>query len=757
MEKYKAKKNNNDNQLENEEEIPKTQDEKNIENNENTLKNVAEVAEATGNPYAVAAAKAFKAADKISGGKSTQMLAKNINTANKIAPGGKQVQDASNKLSESGAGDKIGQAAAAKNSKGTNVSKSKSGTVSGKSKNNNGPVTSNIMGSLMDKIPTSLKIKIYVGIAILFLSLAIFVTVFAEQDEINSGLTNNSNTALLNTSGSRACTNEEIENKLIYLGDSRIVGMQQSINKENVSYIAESGKGYDWLVNSARGSLDTLLNENPNQVVVLALGANGLGADNYITYYKELFNEYPNTKFFIMSVNPVDESKTKENNYEITNSQIEDFNTKIKNSFSDKYIDAYNGISEYTSGDGVHYDASTYQKVHEYTVSSIQSSNKVMCGGSENLLAALEEVGKWYIENVPTYWGNRGQENPRKYYQTPFASRAFGDDCTEFVALYMSYVSGADISSSSSHTMVLPNSSWAQEVAKLNWKVYSSDEAGSLQPGDVMIAHGGTLYSDYGEHGEVYIDESHTFGWGSVKSVYPTNNTVTTTKESDGHVHFKDSSHDYITIYRYEGSTTTSNPTSSDSSSIEDLNVTKMFDDSFNHGTKPKSNQKYIMLHDTAMTQDAKTVIKSWKNSGNGVAAHFVIDRDGTIIQAVDLDTITHHAGWGGPGNFDKKYGVGNNDGKGNGDDLVGTKPLSGYTSYGMNSYSIGIEICHVAGEEYPEVQLKALDKVIAYIDSYYGFESTIIDHKEWRPSNGDTDKEKFSTYLNNYKTTRKH
>jgi len=175
---------------------------------------------------------------------------------------------------------------------------------------------------------------------------------------------------------------------------------------------------------------------------------------------------------------------------------------------------------------------------------------------------------------------------------------------------------------------------------------------------------------------------------------------------------------------------------------------------SFNHGTKPKQNQKYIMLHDTEMKQDAQTVINSWKNAGTGVAAHFVIDRDGTIIQAVELDVIAHHAGFGGPGNYDSKFNVGNNDGKGNGDDLVGTVPLSGYTSYGMNSYSIGIEMCHVNGEDYPIAQLEALDKVIAYIDSYYGFESEIIDHKAWRPSNSDTDL-KFSTYLNNYKTLR--
>ena len=62
----------------------------------------------------------------------------------------------------------------------------------------------------------------------------------------------------------------------------------------------------------------------------------------------------------------------------------------------------------------------------------------------------------------------------------------------------------------------------------------------------------GSLYSTKGRHAEIYIDESSTFGWGSVKTQYPTPNAIQTTS-SGGHVHFMDSTHDYITVYRYEG------------------------------------------------------------------------------------------------------------------------------------------------------------------------------------------------------------
>lgn len=74
-----------------------------------------------------------------------------------------------------------------------------------------------------------------------------------------------------------------------------------------------------------------------------------------------------------------------------------------------------------------------------------------------------------------------------------------------------------------------------------------------------------------------------------------------------------------------------------------------------------------------------------------------------------------------------------------------------------MNAWSIGIELVHSGDTTpYPEAQLAALDKLIAYIDAYYGFESTIIDHKDWREGNSDTSSA-FSAYLSNYKQARTH
>lgn len=84
-------------------------------NNADTILNAAEVAEATGHPVAVAIGKGVKVADKITGGKSTEMLGKGMTHANKMAP---FAQGITNKVAESGLGDKIGTAASMKSGSG---------------------------------------------------------------------------------------------------------------------------------------------------------------------------------------------------------------------------------------------------------------------------------------------------------------------------------------------------------------------------------------------------------------------------------------------------------------------------------------------------------------------------------------------------------------------------------------------------------------------------------------------------------------
>lgn len=182
------------------------------------------------------------------------------------------------------------------------------------------------------------------------------------------------------------------------------------------------------------------------------------------------------------------------------------------------------------------------------------------------------------------------------------------------------------------------------------------------------------------------------------------------------------------------------------------INIIEDFRNVFVHGDKPAEFQKYIMLHDTEGESSPGSVVDWWAGNGNLIAAHFVIGKDGTVVQCVPLDKIAHHAGWGSDGH-NEKFGVTDE----SRDDLKGRKPTSRYTDYGMNSYSVGIELVHVGGSgDYPAAQLEALDGVIAHIDEYFGFESEIIDHKMWRTGNSDTSPE-FATYLENYRSHRSY
>ncbi len=185
-----------------------------------------------------------------------------------------------------------------------------------------------------------------------------------------------------------------------------------------------------------------------------------------------------------------------------------------------------------------------------------------------------------------------------------------------------------------------------------------------------------------------------------------------------------------------------------------ELNITEMFYDELAHGEKPADCQKYIVMHDTEGGGTGENVVNYWLSDGRFVSAHFVVGKDGSIVQCVPLDKIGHHAGFGNTGH-NEEFGVEDE----SRDDKRGTVELGGdLTDYGMNSYSIGIEMIHEGEteEDYPAEQLRAVDKIIAYIDAYYGHESKIIDHKTWRLYNSDCSKE-FDKYMENYQKTRTH
>ena len=284
---------------------------------------------------------------------------------------------------------------------------------------------------------------------------------------------------------------------------------------------------------------------------------------------------------------------------------------------------------------------------------------------------------------------------------------------------------------------------WCSEFAQ--WCFYKAfgDETGKKLLGLDKWADGGsTIYnaaksrnmghdSDPKPGDIVYTDNfSHCAG-----IVYEVNGDEFKTYEGNVGGTVKDSTHNVSGNYHFStpdwsvldgssssgGSSSSASITPADPSSFVSAQSSE-----WKHGSLPKDKVKYIMMHDTESgTDDAQAIINAWK--GNGVAAHFMVDKTGKIFSCVPIDTITHHAGWG---NTNDLFGITQER-----DDSTEQADAPG-KDYAMNANSIGIEIVHDhGGGDYPEEQLNAVDSLVAYLDKELGHEAEIIDHKEWTGS----------------------
>lgn len=410
-ETYKAK--SNGLTPEENEQIQKSEDERSTENNANNLRNAANVAMQTKIPHAVAAGAIVKGADKLTGGKSSEAAGKIITKINKRIPMGKQIQETSNELNESGISDAIGAATSIDKTeqvrKASSAASAASNAANSKKDGNFSPFPKN-------KIKNKYLIISIASSCIFFFFIPILLILIGPNAGAMLDLTSKGGDVGYNNTNynASAYTAAEAENLLIYMGDSRIVGMMSSITNKSITYIAQSGAGYSWLVDSAIPELANKI--EGKKFIVLAFGVNDLGnAANYLTKYQELKDTYHNVNIYIMSVNPVDESKEAENGYTVTNESIENFNETMKNSFGENYIDVYAQIKDnFETEDGVHYTTETYKKIHEIVINYILSKNKIAGATSDygypantestelkgtSLVEAIGEDGVTELEN----------------------------------------------------------------------------------------------------------------------------------------------------------------------------------------------------------------------------------------------------------------------------------------------------------------------------------------------------------------------
>lgn len=162
--------------------------------------------------------------------------------------------------------------------------------------------------------------------------------------------------------------------KYLIVGDSRTVGMDSAVSSSKAKFIGKVSMGYSWMKSTAGPKVKQYLVGNPDLKVVFAFGINDLGnISKYISYYKSLMKQFPDTKFYFLSVNPVDEKLASAKGYTVKNSSIKSFNTKLKSAFGSKYINTYSWLNKngFSSVDGIHYTRETYSKLYNYIIKKI--------------------------------------------------------------------------------------------------------------------------------------------------------------------------------------------------------------------------------------------------------------------------------------------------------------------------------------------------------------------------------------------------
>lgn len=214
----------------------------------------------------------------------------------------------------------------------------------------------------------------------------------------------------------------------LFLGDSRMKGMEISgaINSNNTIY--GIGYGYNWLVgngnfssantNATKGAINGINSKLTNGKaynIIIWLGVNdytSVPADTYFNKYYELATgDWKDSNIYIVSVGPVDDAKAAS----VNNNGIDKFNNEMSNLISSAnvsnliFLNINYQISSYDSA-GLHYSNDDYKNIHTEIENAIGTSLS-----SEYRLYDLADYCTYYtITENDAYWWPIGSFNATK-------------------------------------------------------------------------------------------------------------------------------------------------------------------------------------------------------------------------------------------------------------------------------------------------------------------------------------------------------
>lgn len=158
----------------------------------------------------------------------------------------------------------------------------------------------------------------------------------------------------------------------LFVGDSRTVQMKTAVGSTDKAYVAKVGEGYNWFKNTALSQIPNYAGNGT--IMIINFGVNDLAnASKYIKLVNNNIDAWTEAgiKVYYAAVTPVKNYKT------VSNEQIEKFNAKLKSQLDPRitWIDGYTYLKQngFSTGDGLHYNNSTYKNLYSYYMSVIDA------------------------------------------------------------------------------------------------------------------------------------------------------------------------------------------------------------------------------------------------------------------------------------------------------------------------------------------------------------------------------------------------
>jgi len=225
----------------------------------------------------------------------------------------------------------------------------------------------------MKRKTTNLVIVLLSFLIAALIALAVFMTWFTKEQTafLEKSLRDVKNEHSVQDSSDTADTSDHIVSSschhFLFVGDSRTVGMHETVGDSGCVWIGQVSAGLSWFQDTAVGEIDESVTQG--SVIIINMGVNDLGnAWGYIDLLKEKIPQWmeKGAEVYYMSVNPV------ENHPYISNEDIANFNNILYNNLPSEtgWIETNSYLLEsgYSTQDGVHFDAETYQKIFNYTM-----------------------------------------------------------------------------------------------------------------------------------------------------------------------------------------------------------------------------------------------------------------------------------------------------------------------------------------------------------------------------------------------------